>query len=213
MAAQPTQFVFIVRHGERMDNTDPFWKEKVPWGKERPYDPPLTEVGKCQATELGEVLKGEHIRYVVSSPFFRCLQTAQQIANVVLDESKIGIYNRLCELLHPCCGIQEKPKVPAKDLTSHGIFVDKKVGIEKRLPTFPESYHTAGDRFVEAIHDVADKHWPHSIVLVSHGYSVTEAAYWVRGERPFGAHYCSWLKVERASKREEFTFVKSKGIY
>ena len=50
---QPTQRVFIIRHGERLDNVDYGWVEKA----ERPYDPPLTDDGVKEALEAGQRFK------------------------------------------------------------------------------------------------------------------------------------------------------------
>ena len=49
---QSVQRVFIIRHGERLDNVDYDW---VRWA-ERPYDPPLTDDGVKEASEAGERL-------------------------------------------------------------------------------------------------------------------------------------------------------------
>ena len=50
---QSVQRVFIIRHGERLDNVDYDW---VRWA-ERPYDPPLTDDGAKEASEAGERFK------------------------------------------------------------------------------------------------------------------------------------------------------------
>ena len=46
---QESQHVFIIRHGERLDNVDYDWVRTA----ERPYDPPLTEDGVKEASEAG----------------------------------------------------------------------------------------------------------------------------------------------------------------
>ena len=43
------QRIFIIRHGERLDNVDYEWVMKA----ERPYDPPLTEDGTREALVAG----------------------------------------------------------------------------------------------------------------------------------------------------------------
>ena len=53
MAEKTGQRVFIVRHGERLDNVDYGWVRRA----ERPYDPPLTDDGMKEATEAGERFK------------------------------------------------------------------------------------------------------------------------------------------------------------
>ena len=49
----PVQHVFIIRHGERLDNVDYEWVRRA----ERPYDPPLTEDGLREAREAGKRFK------------------------------------------------------------------------------------------------------------------------------------------------------------
>jgi hypothetical protein len=46
------QNLFVMRHGERMDNYDPEWIASAP----RPWDPPLTDDGKKK--RLGRRAKG-----------------------------------------------------------------------------------------------------------------------------------------------------------
>ena len=50
---QQVQRIFIIRHGERLDNVDYEWVMKA----ERPYDPPLTEDGTREALVAGERFK------------------------------------------------------------------------------------------------------------------------------------------------------------
>ena len=47
------QHIFIIRHGERLDNVDYGWVRRA----ERPYDPPLTEDGVKEASEAGQRFK------------------------------------------------------------------------------------------------------------------------------------------------------------
>ena len=50
---QQVQRVFIIRHGERLDNVDYDWVMTA----ERPYDPPLTDEGTREALEAGHRFK------------------------------------------------------------------------------------------------------------------------------------------------------------
>lgn len=68
------QNLFVMRHGERMDDADPTWVAKAA----RPWDPPLTEKGHLQAQEKGKKLRSEGllVTRILVSPFYRCVQTA-----------------------------------------------------------------------------------------------------------------------------------------
>jgi len=72
-------FVFV-RHGERLDRVD-----KIPAGQriDFPYDPPLTDKGKNQAAQAGDLTKkflegkgysDAPVKFI-SSPHLRTLQT------------------------------------------------------------------------------------------------------------------------------------------
>ena len=86
----PVRYVFIVRHGERADRAPETRSEY-----KNHADAPLTMRGHDQATESGFYLQ-EEIRRVVqcegcsfeevnikSSPFARCISSANQIASVL----------------------------------------------------------------------------------------------------------------------------------
>ena len=50
-ASEPVkQRLIIIRHGERLDNVDPYWERTA----ERPYDPPLTEDGEEEVRTVGQ---------------------------------------------------------------------------------------------------------------------------------------------------------------
>ena len=49
------QRLFIVRHGERLDNVDYSWVDTA----ERPYDPPITQTGVAEAKSAGERFTGK----------------------------------------------------------------------------------------------------------------------------------------------------------
>ena len=76
---EPEIIMYLVRHGERLDKIDPFFVTTSP----RPFDPPLTDVGKVQAQKTGEILRREKIDAIFVSPFLRCVQTAAGIADRV----------------------------------------------------------------------------------------------------------------------------------
>ena len=74
MAKSHVQKLFVMRHGERLDDADPSW---VGIPGVRTWDPPLTARGMEQAMEVGQRLRSEgvEIRRILVSPFLRCVQT------------------------------------------------------------------------------------------------------------------------------------------
>ncbi|KAI1484817.1 hypothetical protein F5X96DRAFT_662743 [Biscogniauxia mediterranea] len=90
---RPPAFIFVVRHGKRLDAADKQWHLSSP----TPYDPPLTYGGWLQSKAVGaqiasilreqEAYDAAHLkkkrRYRVilhSSPFLRCVQTSIAIS-------------------------------------------------------------------------------------------------------------------------------------
>mmetsp|Transcript_19582 Transcript_19582/g.47832 ORF Transcript_19582/g.47832 Transcript_19582/m.47832 type:complete len:571 (+) Transcript_19582:157-1869(+) len=68
--------VFLTRHGEREDHVNPKWYLNAP----NVFDPPLSNKGFKQASELGIRLKNENITHIIASPFTRTIQTAVEVA-------------------------------------------------------------------------------------------------------------------------------------
>jgi len=78
------QHLFIVRHGDRWDYSNPSWREK---DGVRKGDSPLSALGHRQAREVGifldNYLADRNITDItwLSSPFLRCLQTSTEALN------------------------------------------------------------------------------------------------------------------------------------
>uniref|UniRef100_A0A914VTZ3 Phosphoglycerate mutase n=1 Tax=Plectus sambesii TaxID=2011161 RepID=A0A914VTZ3_9BILA len=89
--------IWITRHGEREDVADLEWINKPHRSDD---DTPLAAKGLVQAAELGERLKAEHIDYIFSSPFDRCVNTAQIISSLRETPLSIKIEPGICEVLY-----------------------------------------------------------------------------------------------------------------
>ena len=129
----------------------------------RYYDPPLTECGLQQATAAGKRFIGkvkyvyhtsnsellrptiaicqsmhlQEIRYIITSPFLRCLQTAQQICEV-LGLSGLHTCNDIVDVLTSHCGIHEQPLVPAPDSQLDALGIKIVEYDTTQLPKYPE---------------------------------------------------------------------------
>ena len=85
--------LFIIRHGERLDKINPLWSKYAL----RPHDTPLSKTGFKQAQRLGKWLYGKlpinHPIAIFSSPFIRCVQTADAIAEQLEGLKYDGLYS------------------------------------------------------------------------------------------------------------------------
>ena len=50
-----------MRHGARLDKADPDWESTA--GRDRPYDPPLTDSGKTEAFQMATVKYRDKVRF------------------------------------------------------------------------------------------------------------------------------------------------------
>ncbi|KYK59517.1 phosphoglycerate mutase family protein [Drechmeria coniospora] len=115
MTDSPPAYLFVVRHGNRLDAADKKWHLTSP----TPYDPPLTYGGFLQARQVGNQIgnyleqakidsqqgsrNGHHgthptkrrrFKIVIhSSPFLRCVQTSIGISSGLAQTSPDSIYN------------------------------------------------------------------------------------------------------------------------
>ncbi|POR32279.1 Uncharacterized protein TPAR_07504, partial [Tolypocladium paradoxum] len=112
MANSPPAYLFVVRHGNRLDAADKKWHLTSP----TPYDPPLTYGGLLQGRQVGnqigsflEQAKLDHdvsrngaslaarrkrFKVIIhSSPFLRCVQTSIGISSGLAQTSPDSIYN------------------------------------------------------------------------------------------------------------------------
>ncbi|KAA6426873.1 MAG: hypothetical protein FRX49_03198 [Trebouxia sp. A1-2] len=139
--------VFITRHGERADLADEAWLAHA------------------------EVL-GENIQQIYSSPFFRTVQTAQEVASCIGDNVTIriedglaeGMLTRLFPAGRPNFQTPEELKSTCKSVDSH----------YKSLLhiSFPEDYSDSQARCRQIARQLADRHPHDNVLLVAHGLSV-----------------------------------------
>jgi len=86
--------VWLARHGDRQDFADPGWAATA----DRPFDPPLSALGRRQARALARRLASEPLAHLFSSPFLRCVETTSPIADAL--ELAIALDDGLSEWLN-----------------------------------------------------------------------------------------------------------------
>jgi broad specificity phosphatase PhoE/predicted kinase len=165
--------LFILRHGERADRAqdrDGGW----------PDDPPLTKDGRQAAKQAGAALCGlatvPWAAAVYTSPYFRCLQTANEIAG------ELGLPVRVEPGLAEFCGdrlFERQPllRPPEESLGSALIRaeVDLTVAPHRSTPpAWPETHRDANVRVLETARAIAARHPGLAVCLVCHSHSVVE---------------------------------------
>eukprot|EP00928_Gymnodinium_smaydae_P072113 TRINITY_DN55533_c0_g1_i1.p1 TRINITY_DN55533_c0_g1~~TRINITY_DN55533_c0_g1_i1.p1 ORF type:complete len:393 (-),score=37.37 TRINITY_DN55533_c0_g1_i1:162-1340(-) len=94
-----TTKIAVVRHGERLDDTNAaLWQGSQP-GKKYPYDSPITAEGRRQASSVSQDLASRGFDLVVTSPLTRCVQTAVVICKDL--GLPLCIDNELGEVFNP----------------------------------------------------------------------------------------------------------------
>jgi broad specificity phosphatase PhoE len=181
----------IVRHGERADTC---WESDWPFSddaKAYPYDPPLTSVGHDQAKACGERLvklsvpgADDSWPTTISSPFFRCVQTAVEIcratgAPLLIDENWGEV--RFSEFFNADAGVQisgltRTPQFLAAYVHGKGVTLlnADAPGGKERTDFRPETRPGARDRYAKAFVGCLDRAIlsQSSFIVVSHGESL-----------------------------------------
>eukprot|EP01006_Ploeotia_vitrea_P028947 TRINITY_DN61578_c0_g3_i3.p1 TRINITY_DN61578_c0_g3~~TRINITY_DN61578_c0_g3_i3.p1 ORF type:complete len:301 (-),score=41.04 TRINITY_DN61578_c0_g3_i3:80-982(-) len=167
--------VWVVRHGERLDNVDDNWVANTPGVN--PYDPPLTDVGVHQASCTAAMILDERQAAevdnpvtVLSSPFSRCLNTAGVIAEAL--GVPVRPENGLCEMLKtewfatdPIPTLQ--PKLRAGCTASLDTQQPSVMTV-----TWPETLDQSLTRYAQSASVLLEAFPVGDLVFVTHGYGV-----------------------------------------
>jgi len=164
--------LFVLRHSERADRAK---------GRDDGYpdDAALTKEGRETAKRAGialGILARSPIVVVYSSPFFRCLQTANELAG------ELGCPIRVEPGLAELCTdkvFSQAPQMrsPAESLARalQRAEVDlSEPPVEQSLPTWPEAPRDANKRVVNTAKALASRHPGQTICLVCHSHSLVE---------------------------------------
>lgn len=197
-------FVYIARHGERIDHVDPTWAETA----ERPHDAFLTERGIQQANALGKHLSSKNLTHIFCSPFYRTVQTANEVAKVTGIDLKIE--TGLCEYLTPDWFPIEPTMVPIKLLKEDFPAVDETYE-PLVIPKYPETRDVLRERVQKTSKLLAAK-FSGNILLVGHGITCEFAARGITGAgpRPY-ITYCALQVCSRVDDDSEKYCIASGG--
>lgn len=165
--------VFIIRHGDRFD----YNIGKDVWDKiaQRRHDPVLSDLGNKQAMELGHYFKtlrenekGLDFQSfkVLTSPFVRCIQTANPIAGAL--DASLLVENSLWEIVytkevHPPL-TERAAYFPRIDLEYESIF----------RPALDEPFPVAAlERYAKAAYAITERfEKERGMVMVTHAAGV-----------------------------------------
>ena len=166
--------IWIARHASRLDFADPEWAQH----SSRPHDPPLSPVGRLEAEALACRLERESIAHLFSSPFLRCVETAQPVAARL----RLAIKSEpaLSEWLNRAWFPSFPDVLPVADLARHYPEVDR--GYAARGEAH---YGESGEQALERAAHVARRitcEFAGDLLLVGHGASVLGAASGLLGE-------------------------------
>ncbi|XXG66548.1 hypothetical protein AAC387_Pa06g0098 [Persea americana] len=217
------QNVIVMRHGDRLDNFEPLWVASA----KRPWDPPLTEVGKIRAWNTGKKLRknlGFKIDRVFVSPFLRCIQTAYEAIsalcaqgdydlmetseNAIIDPStvKVSIEYGLCEALSreaisidlvPKDGIWLPDLSELEAILPAGTLDHSVERVYKELPKWEEPIENARRRYKEVIMALADKYPHENLLLVTHGEGVGVSVSAFLKATVYEVEYCACSHLQR----------------
>jgi broad specificity phosphatase PhoE len=192
--------LWLARHGSRLDFVDPEWHKSA----ERPHDPPLSPDGLVQAAELGARLKDQDISLVFSSPFLRCVMTADIVAGEI--GTGVKIESGFSEWLNAGWFAEPPALLPREELESRFPRVDNSYS-SRVEPFYPETGDTVLERTGSAIVAVVREHDGRALV-VGHGATVYGSLVHLLGlsldetSRILGeVHYCCLCKLTHRADR------------
>lgn len=168
--------LYIARHGERLDFVDRQWFKTA----EKPHDPPLTDIGNEQATELGQKLSSLNITHIFASPFSRCVNTASNAAIAISPDLRVCIEPGMCEWLNAQWYAESKHGPiwrTAESLAAEYSNVDPTYEpvfpMSHNFDAFPESWDKVMSRCDKTYRAVSER-FPTdgNILFVGHGSSV-----------------------------------------
>ena len=182
------QTIWIARHGNRLDFVNPEWFNTA----RRRYDPPLSDDGFIQAQELGTRLKNQNISHIISSPFLRTIQTANEVAQIL--DLPIKLEAGLSEWFNPDW-MDGHPEIhPQEFLAQEFPRIDWSYQ-SLITPTYPETQAKLTRRTKQTANKLIEQ-FSENLLLVGHGASVLGITRGlVRGNPTFRVPLCSLTQI------------------
>ncbi|KAG2258738.1 hypothetical protein Bca4012_095753 [Brassica carinata] len=211
------QNVFVMRHGDRLDNFDRHWAETAA----RPWDPPVSQNGLVRAFQTGQRIRsqtGSPIHRVFVSPFFRCVHTASEVVAALSDPKdlpsadksklvKVGIEYGLCEMMNSMAIWPEVSPIDGKfDFNISDLeamfpegMVDHNVDpIYKEMPKWGETVEECRARYVKVVKALADKYPTENLILITHGEGLeTTFSTFYKDTTIDEVDYCAYVQLRR----------------
>lgn len=191
----PATKVFIARHGERIDHVNRAWRSTA----DNPADPYLTPRGLEQASALAKHLTQMQITHIFSSPFYRTLQTANEVSRLTKVPIKIehGLKEYLNPEWYPTAPVLKSVKELKQEFEideSHESFV---------VPVYPERRDVLIERTSRCAKLLAAR-YDGNILLVGHGITCEFSARGITqtGPRPY-ITYCALQTCVREDEAGE----------
>eukprot|EP00747_Dinoflagellata_sp_TGD_P212091 gnl/TRDRNA2_/TRDRNA2_85222_c0_seq1.p1 gnl/TRDRNA2_/TRDRNA2_85222_c0~~gnl/TRDRNA2_/TRDRNA2_85222_c0_seq1.p1 ORF type:complete len:432 (-),score=69.27 gnl/TRDRNA2_/TRDRNA2_85222_c0_seq1:126-1421(-) len=207
----------VVRHSTRLDHTKEW--ENYPHKDRKPHDSPLTNAGKQKAAKTGESIlerypKGHPFELIWSSPYYRCVQTAAEIAKklklkVCLDLDIGEIFDDVYmpknvngEPMHRTP--EELTQLMAEEYPDvlFARDADGQIAIHGYQQDWPEDFFHAQIRYAAKFEEIAEHATDKlmSVVIVTHADAIPVLTDFLR--HPWRAHvekvpYCGYIIASR----------------
>lgn len=174
--------LLLVRHGESVWNAEGRWQGSA--------DPPLSETGRQQATELADAVKDCGIDAIVSSDLDRAVETAQIVGGILgLDEPRIDA--RLRERDVGDISGHTRDEIEAK---WPGLLEKWRTG---ELTQMPGGEDDITPRVTAGLQAVAEEADGSVVLVVTHGGVIGAVDRWLGTEyRRVGNVQGRWLVVD-----------------
>eukprot|EP00747_Dinoflagellata_sp_TGD_P023709 gnl/TRDRNA2_/TRDRNA2_130020_c0_seq1.p1 gnl/TRDRNA2_/TRDRNA2_130020_c0~~gnl/TRDRNA2_/TRDRNA2_130020_c0_seq1.p1 ORF type:complete len:837 (-),score=94.49 gnl/TRDRNA2_/TRDRNA2_130020_c0_seq1:2-2512(-) len=187
-----SQLFAVVRHAARADGYDAFlggarWTQTDDFRK-FPFDPPLSDLGMEGAAEVASTIvqfaeqSGSTFHIVISSPYYRCIQTAAIICRKLGKDCRMMIDVSVGEVFGPSVMGEQEPSAPVRP--AEHVFAEcwnRGVALQKRRigqwPTWPEDLRRARRRYASRFlaYLMRSRTARRNFVLVTHGDCVGAA--------------------------------------